>query len=128
MRGHVDPQASMFSYFSPESRVPPDHPLRSIKRDADALLASLSGELDKLYAEDGRPSIPPERLLKASLLIALYSVRSDRMLCEMLDYNILFRWFLDISLDQRGLDQSNFSRLRERLGEDHLACRFFDAV
>lgn len=128
MRGHVDPQASMFSYFSPESRVPADHPLRSIKRDAEAVLASLSRELDKLYAEDGRPSIPPERLLKASLLIALYSVRSDRMLCEMLDYNILFRWFLDMSLEERGLDQSNFSRLRERLVKSELALRFFDAV
>lgn len=128
MRGHVDPQASMFSYFSPESRVPEAHPLRSIKRDADAVLASLSAQLDGLYAEDGRPSIPPERLLKASLLIALYSVRSDRMLCEMLDYNILFRWFLDMSLEERGLDQSNFSRLRERLVKTDLACRFFDAV
>jgi len=118
----------MFSYFSPESRVPAEHPLRAIKRDADAVLASLSPQLEKLYAEDGRPSIPPERLLKASLLIALYSVRSDRMLCEMLDYNILFRWFLDMSLEERGLDQSNFSRLRERLVKTDLACRFFDAV
>jgi transposase len=128
MRGHVDPQGSMFSYFSPESRVPETHPLRAIKRDADAVLASLSGEFDELYAESGRPSIPPERLLKASLLIALYSVRADRMFCEMLDYNILFRWFLDMSLEERGLDQSNFSRLRERLDQTDLACRFFDAV
>lgn len=128
MRGHVDPQASMFSYFSPESRVPEGHPLRAIKRDADAVLTALSRQFDELYAEDGRPSIPPERLLKASLLIALYSVRSDRMLCEMLDYNILFRWFLDMSLEERGLDQSNFSRLRERLVKTDLACRFFDAV
>jgi transposase len=118
----------MFSYFSPESRVPAEHPLRAIKRDADAVLASLSRELDELYAEIGRPSIAPERLLKASLLIALYSVRADRMFCEMLDYNILFRWFLDMSLEERGLDQSNFSRLRERLDKTDLACRFFDAV
>src|ERR1043166_8101082 len=90
MRGQVDPQGAMFSYFSPESRVPAEHPLRSIKRDADAALASLNRELDKLYAEDGRPSIPPERLLKASLLI---------------------RWFLDMNLEERGLEQSNFSRL-----------------
>src|SRR5216684_4663791 len=128
MCGHVDPQDSMFSYFSPETRVPATHPLRAIKRDADAVLASLSGELDELYAEAGRPSIPPERLLKASLLIALYSVRSDRMLCEMLDYNILFRWFLDMNLEQPGLDQSNFSRLRERLDEQDTARGFFDAV
>lgn len=128
MRGHVDPQGSMFSYFSPESRVPAEHPLRAIKRDADVVLASLSAEFDELYAEIGRPSIPPERLLKASLLIALYSVRADRMFCEMLDYNILFRWFLDMSLEEQGLDQSNFSRLRERLDKTDLACRFFDAV
>jgi transposase len=118
----------MFSYFSPESRVPAEHPLRAIKRDAGAVLGSLSREFDELYAEIGRPSIPPERLLKASLLIALYSVRADRVFCEMLDYNILFRWFLDMSLEEQGLDQSNFSRLRERLVKTDLACRFFDAV
>ena len=128
MRGHVDPQASMFSYFSPESRVPQQHPLRPIKARADAVLGSMSTEFDRLYAETGRPSIPPEQLLKASLLIALYSVRSDRMFCEMLDYNILFRWFLDMSVEQRGLDQSNFSRLRERLVEEDTAKRFFDSV
>ena len=128
MRGHVDPQAAMFSYFSPESRVPENHPLRPIKAQADAVLGSMTAEFDRLYAETGRPSIPPERLLKASLLIALYSVRSDRVFCEMLDYNILFRWFLDMSLEQKGLDQSNFSRLRERLVEEDTAKRFFDAV
>jgi transposase len=77
----------------------------------------LSGEIDAMYAEAGCPSIPTERLLKAQLLIALYSVRSDRLFCQMLDYNILFRWFLDMSLEDAGLDQSNFSRLRERLVE-----------
>ena len=130
MRGHVDPQASMFTYFSPETRVPAQHPLRSIKAKAkaDAVLRSMSGEFDRLYADSGRPSIPPERLLKASLLIALYSVRSDRVFCEMLDYNILFRWFLDMNLEQPGLDQSNFSRLRERLVEQDTARGFFDAV
>ena len=128
MRGRVDPQESMFSYFSPESRVPEGHPLRQIKQHADAVLGSMNAEFDRLYAEIGRPSIPPERLLKASLLIALYSVRSDRLFCEMLDYNILFRWFLDMSLEQSGLDQSNFSRLRERLVEQDTARVFFDAV
>jgi transposase len=92
MRGHLDPQASMFSYFSAEARVPAAHPLRSIKGYADTVLKSLSRDFDELYAVTGRPSIPPERLLKASLLMALYSVRSDRLFCEMLDYNILFRW------------------------------------
>jgi transposase len=118
----------MFSYFSPESRVPARHPLRDIKATADTVLARLSPDFDRLYAETGRPSIPPERLLKASLLIALYSVRSDRMFCEMLDYNILYRWFLDMGLDEGGLDQSSFSRLRERLLEQDTARRFFDAV
>ncbi|MFO1321764.1 MAG: IS5 family transposase [Burkholderiales bacterium] len=128
MRGHVDPQSSMFTYFSPESRVPSDHPLRLIKKHADAVLRSLGEEFDRLYAATGRPSIPPERLLKSSLLIALYSVRSDRMFCEMLDDNILFRWFLDMSLDERGIDQSAFSRLRRRLCGEDTARRFFDAV
>ena len=128
MRGHVDPQGAMFSYFSAESRVPPDHPLRTIKAYADAALRQMSAEFDALYAQVGRPSIPPERLLKASLLIALYTVRSDRLFCEMLDYNILFRWFLDMNLEQTGLDQSNFSRLRARLDEQETAKRFFDTV
>jgi transposase len=128
MRGEVDPQAGLFSYFSPESRVPAEHPLRAIKAGTDAVLKELSAELDGLYASTGRPSIPPERLLKGQLLIALYSVRSDRQFCQMLDYNILFRWFLDMSLDEPGLDQSAFSRLRERLVSEDTARRFFDAV
>lgn len=128
MRGHVDPQANMFSYFSPESRVPATHPLRSIKAHADAVLKSMSRDFDELYAIDGRPSIAPERLLKGSILIALYSLRSERLLCEMLDYNILFRWFLDMSMDEPGLDQSRFSRFRERLVASECARRFFDAV
>jgi transposase len=128
MRGEVDPQSRMFSYFSPESRVPLDHPLRSIKAHTDRVLSELSEQFDALYSEIGRPSIPPERLLKGQLLIALYSVRSDRLFCQMLDYNILFRWFLDMSLEDPGLDQSNFTRLRERLVDEDLAQRFFDAI
>jgi transposase len=128
MRGHMHPQGTIFSYFSPESRVPADHPLRTIKAYADSALKQMSAEFDALYSEVGRPSIPPERLLKASLLIALYTVRSDRLFCEMLDYNILFRWFLDMDLEQPRLDQSNFSRLRTRLVEQHSARRFFDTV
>jgi transposase len=116
----------MFSYFSPESRVPAEHPLRSIKAHTDRVLKELCGELDALYCETGRPSIPPERLLKGQLLIALYSVRSDRLFCQMLDYNILFRWFLDMSLEEPSL--SNFTRLRERLVNEDLAQRFFDAI
>jgi len=128
MRGEVDPQSSMFHYFSVESRIPADHPLRRVKKLAESALSAISAELDGLYARTGRPSIPPERLLKAQLLIAFYSVRSDRLFCEQLDYNLLFRWFLDLDLESGGLDQSNFSRLRERLGETDIARRFFDEV
>lgn len=128
MRGEVDPQSSMFHYFSVESRIPADHPLRRVKKLAESALSSISAELDGLYARTGRPSIPPERLLKAQLLIAFYSVRSDRLFCEQLDYNLLFRWFLDLDLESGGLDQSNFSRLRERLVETDIARRFFDEV
>jgi transposase len=128
MRGEVDPQSSMFHYFSVESRIPADHPLRRVKKLAESALSAISAELDGLYARTGRPSIPPERLLKAQLLIAFYSVRSDRLFCEQLDYNLLFRWFLDLNLESGGLDQSNFSRLRERLVETDIARRFFDEV
>jgi transposase len=128
MRGEVSPQSGLFSYVSPERRIPADHPLRSIKAYADQALAAISGELDDLYGSTGRPSIAPERLLKGQLLIALYSVRSDRAFCEQLDYNLLYRWFLDMSLDDPGLDQSNFSRLRERLVATDIARRFFEQV
>ena len=128
MRGQLDPQSSMFHYFSAESRVPTDHPLRGVKKLAERALRAISTELDALYSSTGRPSIPPERLLKGQLLIALYSIRSDRQFCEQLDYNILFRWFLDMDLESAGLDQSNFSRLRERLVVTDIARRFFDEV
>ena len=90
MRGQVDPQQGLFSYFSPESRIPAEHPLRAIKAKADAALKAISRDLDQLYSANGRPSIAPERLLKGQLLIALYSVRPDRAFCEQLDYNVLF--------------------------------------
>ena len=121
MRGEVRPQDGMFSYVSPEPRVPAEHPLRQIKADADQALRAISTDLDGLYASAGSPSIAPERLLKAQLLIALLSVRSDRAVCEQRDYNLLYRWFLDMSLDEAGLDQSNFSRLRERLVDTDVA-------
>lgn len=128
MRGPLDLQSSIFHYFSPESRVPTDHPLRGVKKLADRALGAISAELDGLYSATGRPSIAPERLLKGQLLIALYSVRSDRQFCEQLDYNILFRWFLDMDIESASLDQSNFSRLRQRLVETDMARRFFDEV
>jgi transposase len=128
MRGRIDQQGGMFFYFRPEDRVASDHPLRTIKARADAALRSISSELDALYCSVGRPSIAPERLLKGQLLIALYSIRSDRAFCEQLDHNLLYRWFLDLSLDEVGLDQSNFSRLRKRLVDADVARRFFNAV
>jgi len=128
MRGHVDPQGGLFTYFSVEERIPVEHPLRRVKVQVDAVLGSMSPQFDAMYAEVGRPSIAPERLLKASLLIALYSVRSDRLLCEMLDYNMLFRWFLDMSLEERSFDHSTFSKNRERLIEHDIAKEFFAGV
>lgn len=94
MRGEDKKQSSMLMLMSPESRVPQTHPLRAIKKLADEALAELSLTFDAMYAEGGRPSIPPERLLKSMLLMALYTVRSERQFCEQLDYNLLFRWFL----------------------------------
>jgi transposase len=128
MRGRIDAQSGMFFYFSPAERVPAQHPLRTIKARAEAALRSVGKDLDGLYSHTGRPSIAPERLLKGQLLIALYSIRSDRAFCEQLDYNLLYRWFLDMSLDEAGLDQSHFSRLRARLVESTVARRFFNAV
>jgi len=128
VRGNHDPQSHMFSYFSPEERVPATHPLRAIKQHADAALQELSPVFDQMYSEVGRPSIPPERLLKSLLLMALYTVRSDRLFCEMLDYNILYRWFLDMNLEERSFDASSFSKNRERLLNHRVSQRFFDAV
>ena len=128
MRGHVDPQDGLFTYFSVEERIPADHPLRRVKAQADAVLGAMSPRFDAMYAEVGRPSIAPERLLKASLLIAFYSVRSDRLFCEMLDYNMLFRWFLDMSLEEHSFDHSTFSKNRGRLIEHEIAKEFFAGV
>ena len=128
MRGADDKQASMFSIVSPERRIPTDHPLRRIKAMADEILAGLSSTFDAMYSKTGRPSIPPERLLKSQILMALYSVRSDRQFCEQLDYNLLFRWFLDMSADDATFDASSFSRNRDRLLDHDVAAKFFSAV
>ncbi len=101
---------------------------RAIKAMADAALRSLSGRFDRMYATEGRPSIPPERLLKGQLLIALYTIRSERLLCEMHDYNILFRWFLGMSLDERSFDATTFTKNRDRLMQHDVAGRFLQAV
>lgn len=128
MRGRRDPQVTMLAFIDVETRVPADHPLRTIKRLADRALAELSPEFDRMYAEVGRPSIPPERLLKASLLIALYSVRSERAFCEELDYHLLFRWFLDMNLIEPSFDPTTFTKNRERLLKHQIGRQLFDEV
>jgi len=128
VRGSDDKQASIFSIVSPEKRIPADHPLRRIKSLADTILAGMSPTFDAMYSRTGRPSIPPERLLKSQVLIALYSVRSDRQFCEQLDYNLLFRWFLDMNADEPTFDASSFSRNRDRLLDHDVAAEFFAGV
>jgi transposase len=118
----------MLAFVDLEERVPPHHPLRTMKRFADRALSELSPTFDAMYGSGGRPSIPPERLLKASLLISLYSVRSERAFCEQLDYDLLWRWFLDMSLMEPSFDQSTFSKNRGRLLKQQVALQFFDAV
>ncbi len=128
MRGRCNPQLSMLAFVDLDARIPPGHPLRTVKRLADRALAELSPVFDRMYAADGRPSVPPACLLKASLLIALYSVRSERAFCEELDYHLLYRWFLDIGLVDPGFDPSTFAKNRERLLRHEVAQRFFDEV
>ncbi len=128
MRGRRHPQLSMLAFVDLDARIPAGHPLRVVKRLADLALAELSPVFDRMYAAGGRPSIPPERLLKASLLIALYSIRSERAFCEELEYHLLYRWFLDIGLVEPGFDASTFAKNRERLLRHEVAQRFFDEV
>ena len=128
MRGRQEPQVTMVAFVDLEERVPADHPLRAIKALADEALARLSPEFDRMYADVGRPSIPPERLLKASLLIALFSVRSERAFCEELDYNLLFRWFLGMQLMERSFDATVFTKNRLRLLGAQVGQQLFDEV
>ncbi|MFN8544485.1 MAG: IS5 family transposase [Candidatus Binatia bacterium] len=128
MRGEVERQRTMLSVVSAEHRIPADHPLRRIKALADAELARLSPVFERMYAERGRPSVPPERLLKACLLIALYSIRSERQLCEQLQYNLLFQWFLDLDLHTVPFDASTIAKNKERLLRADVARRFFEGV
>lgn len=128
MRGENAKQSSMLMLMSPESRVPANHPIRSIKKIADAALAKLSPVFDEMYSATGRPSIPPERLLKATLLMALYTIRSERQFCEQLDYNLLFRWFLDMSMVEESFVPTVFTHNRTRLIAHDVAGEFFRAV
>lgn len=118
----------MLSLSTPDKRVPADHPLRRIKALADQALAALSPTFDEMYSKAGRPSTPPERLLKGTLLIAFYSIRSERLLCEQLDYNLLYRWFLDMDMVEDSIDHSTFSRNRARLLEHEVAAKFLAEV
>lgn len=124
MRGQDDQQAGMFSYVSPEERVPKDHPLRAILRMTDQALAEIQQRLAVLYSSTGRPSVAPEKLLRTLLLQALYSIRSERMLMEQLNYNLLFRWFVGLHLDEPVWNATVFSKNRERLLEGTSRRRF----
>src|ERR1700674_1881964 len=128
MRGHDQHQEGMFSYISPEKRVPLDHPLRRVRAMTDAALQEMSVKFGELYSRYGRPSIAPEKLLRALLLQALYSVRSERLLMEELNYNLLFRWFVGLNVDDAIWDVTVFTKNRERLLDGNIAEAFFQAV
>ncbi len=128
MRGDNEQQLDVFSYVSPEQRIPQDHPLRPVRAMADEALRELKPCFSKLYAKTGRPSIAPEKLLRALLLQVLYSVRSERMLKEHLNYNLLFRWFVGLNMDNAIWDATVFSKNRQRLLAGDIADAFFEAV
>jgi transposase len=128
MRGDDRQPQSMFSYVSPETRVTQDHPLRAVRSMVDEVLREMSPEFDRLYAAVGRPSVPPERLLRALLLQLFYTVRSERLLMEQLDYNILFRWFVGLEMDEPVWTPTVFTKNRERLLTQDVALSFFRRV
>jgi transposase len=128
MRGQADEQVPLFHVFSVEDRIRPDHPLRDIKRRVDRILDGMSAQFAEAYSRTGRPSVPPERLLKALLLMALYSVRSERQLCERIDTDLLFRWFLDLQPSEEAFDATTFTHNRQRLDDHDLTRTFFAAV
>jgi len=128
MRGNDNQQEAMFSYVSMEKRVPQDHPLRRVRAMTDTALQRMSPQLDALYSRIGRPSIAPERLLRALLLQALYTVRSEGQLMERLDYDLLFRWFVGLGMDEAVWDETVFTKNRDRLLEGEIAKQFFEEV
>jgi len=129
MRGDERVQDGMFSYVTLEQRIPQDHPLREIRKQTDVVLRSLSGKFDELYADTRRSSIAPEYILRALLLLqAFYSVRSERQLCEQIDYNLLFRWFVGLGVDDAMWNHAVFSKNRDRLLNSEMAQEFFAAV
>jgi transposase len=128
MRGDDQQQAGMFSYVSLEERVPQDHPLRRIRETVDEILRGMAKDFDGLYAKTGRPSVPPERLLRAVLLQIFYTVRSERLLMEQMNYNLLFRWFVGLEMDEPVWNHAVFSKNRERLLNQEVAQEFFRRV
>lgn len=127
MRGTIMRQVTLLT-VTPDQLIPADHPIRRVKPLVDLALAELSPVFDEMYADEGRPSIPPEHLLQACLLMAFYSIRSERQFCERLQYDLLFKWFLDLNVDDPAFDQSTFAKNRERLLSHSVSRRFFEAV
>src|ERR1039458_3307599 len=128
MRGQVTRQVELFSFIPLEARVPEKHPLRPIRDLVDEVLRRMSADFDRLYSSNGRPSIPPEQLLKALLLQVLFTIRSERQLVEQLKYNLLYRWFVGLGMTGRVWDRSTFSKNRERLVTGEIADRFFEQI
>ena len=128
MRGKAVRQVTMLTTTTPDDLVPQDHPIRRIKPVVEEVLRSLSPTFDEMYADRGRVSVPPEHLLKATVLMALFSIRSERQFCEQLHFNLLFKWFLDMNTEDPGFDHSTFSKNRQRLLQHDVADRFFAAV
>ena len=128
MRGKISTQNAMFSYRSLEDRIPRHHPLRDIRKIVDRALADLSPTFDAMYAQSGRPSIPPEQLIRAMLIQVLFSIRSERLLMDELDFNLLYRWFVGLSMDDEVWNHSTFSKNRDRLLLHDIADRFFEAI
>jgi len=129
MRGKSDPQAVLFTAaIDLEQRIRADHPLRAIKRMVDEDLAKMSRRFDAAYADEGRPGVPPERLIKALLLQSIYSIRSEAQLVERIDHDLLFRWFLDLRIDAEVFDATVFCHNRKRLEEHGLFVAFFDGT
>src|ERR1700730_17610657 len=128
MRGSDEQTSGMFSYLSPEQRVRSDHPLRAIRRMTDQVLTSLSPRFTKMYSAIGRPSIPPQQLLRALRTQSLYTVRSERLLMEEIDYSVLYRWFVGLGMDDPIWSPTTFSKNRDRLLQSDIAAAFFEAV
>ena len=128
MRGSTARQTTMFTVADPGDLIPTQHPIRRIRPFVDAALERLEPAFEAMYAKVGRPSIPPEQLLKASVLMALYSIRSERQFCEQLQYNLLFKWFLDMNVEDAAFDATSFTKNRDRLLDHEVAKLFFQAV